>query len=240
MQKNKKVVIRDDADAHMRWLRNWLDEARNIPFEEMSDFFTARIGEYEQKMSFWDEAYTLLPSFLPATVVDILDLGCGTGLELDTLLRERPDLRVTGVDICGAMLEKLKEKHPDVRIIQADYFECDFGESRFDGVISFESLHHFKPAKKLELFEKIYHALRPGGIFINTDYIACSDEEENLLMEFYDQKRAREGIPDNIFVHFDIPLTAEHETELLYKVGFKSAELVSSIKGASTIVAVKK
>lgn len=34
------------------------------------------------------------------------------------------------------------------------------------------------------------------------------------------RKRREENIPDDTFVHFDIPLTKEHEAELLKKVGF--------------------
>ena len=46
------------------------------------------------------------------------------------------------------------------------------------------------------------------------------DEEENLLRETWSRKRREENIPDDAFVHFDIPLTKEHEAELLKKVGF--------------------
>ena len=56
-------------------------------------------------------------------------------------------------------------------------------------------------------------------MFVNGDYFACCDEEENLLRETWIRKRREENIPDDTFVHFDIPLTKEHEAELLKKVG---------------------
>lgn len=61
---------------------------------------------------------------------------------------------------------------------------------------------------------------RPGGMFVNGDYFACCDEEENLLRETWSRKRRKESIPDDAFVHFDIPLTKEHEAALLKEVGF--------------------
>lgn len=75
----------------------------------------------------------------------------------------------------------------------------------FDAVISFESLHHFLPEKKRRLFKRIYDCLTPGGMFVNGDYFACCDEEENLLRETWSRKRRKESIPDDAFVHFDIP-----------------------------------
>ena len=39
----------------------------------------------------------------------VLDLGCGTGLELDEIFRYFPDLAVTGIDLTREMLQQLKK-----------------------------------------------------------------------------------------------------------------------------------
>ena len=41
------------------------------------------------------------------------------------MLAERPDLRVTGIDLTQAMLDELKKKHPEanLRLICGDYFQ---------------------------------------------------------------------------------------------------------------------
>jgi tRNA (cmo5U34)-methyltransferase len=233
------IVIRDDINKYMNDLRRWLSTVRDIPLEPMSEFFTKRIDIYEQKMSEWNRAYKYLPSLIPDRAKRILDLGCGTGLELDSILAVKHGLCVTGIDLCETMLSRLSVKHPEVKLICADYFEYDFGENKFDAAISFESLHHFKPAKKLGLFKKVFSALVPGGVFINVDYIASCDEEEKLLMDFCNAKRLEQGIPDGVYTSFDTPLTAEHECGLLRSAGFVSADLVESIDGASFIVAKK-
>ena len=119
------------------------------------------------------------------------------------------------------MLDALMKKHgdKDLTLLCGSYFAVPF-PGTFDAVISFESLHHFLPEKKRRLFKRIYDCLTPGGMFVNGDYFACCDEEENLLRETWSRKRRKESIPDDAFVHFDIPLTKEHEVELLKKVGF--------------------
>ena len=52
-------------------------------------------------------------------------------------------------------------------------------------------------------------------------------------MDVCAQKRAREGIPEGLFVHFDTPLTLEHETELLERAGFQAVEALACFDGAT-------
>lgn len=228
-----EIIIRENIPEHISALRAWLENQENVPLEEMGDFFTARISDYEQHMALWREGYEKMAKLLPASAARILDLGCGTGLELDEILRLRPDVEVTGIDLCPAMLQKLRAKHPGVRTICGDYFQEDLGEEQYDCVITFESLHHFLPEKKQRLFEHIHRALKPGGVFLEVDYLAACQEEEDMLMAFAQKKRQEQGIPEDVFVHFDTPLTAEHEMKLLRAAGFPTVNWLCAVEGAS-------
>lgn len=178
---------------------------------------------------------------LPSNCQKILDLGCGTGLELDKIWGKNPNMEVTGVDLCQSMLDKLLKKYSDKRltVVCQDYFKYDFGYEKWDAVISFESLHHFLPERKKELYRNAYNGLKRGGVFLLGDYIACCDEEEELLCSAYLKRRNQFAIPDNCFVHFDIPLTLEHERELLQNVGFVLEKVLDNPDGATIIVAGK-
>ena len=55
----------------------------------------------------------------------------------------------------------------------------------------------------------------------------------------YLKRRKQFAIPDNQFVHFDIPLTLEHEMELLQNVGFVLEKVLDNPDGATIIVAGK-
>lgn len=227
--------------TYMQDLKKWLQDTANDPLEEMSDFFTKRLEGYEEHMSTWEKSYQMLAETLPPECRNILDLGCGTGLELDKIWQKNPNIAVTGVDLCQSMLDKLREKHFDkpLTIVCKDYFQYGFDRGKWDAVISFESLHHFLPERKGSLYQKIYDGLKTGGIFILGDYIACCGEEEELLRGVYLEKRKRFQMPEHCFVHFDIPLTLEHESQLLKNAGFKIEKISENPYGATIITARK-
>ena len=47
------------------------------------------------------------------------------------------------------------------------------------------------------------------------DYTACCEEEEGLLRDVCFERRKKWNVPAERYVHFDIPLTLEHEMGLL-------------------------
>ncbi len=228
-------------EKYLQDLKQWLHDTSDSPLEEMSDFFSKRLDGYEEHMAVWEKSYKLFAGLLPSKCREILDLGCGTGLELDHIWQKDPEIEVTGVDLCQSMLDKLLEKHSDKHLITVcqDYFRYDLGYGKWDAIISFESLHHFLPERKGELYRKIYNGLKKGGEFILGDYIACCDEEEELLRNVYLKKRKQSLIPDNHFVHFDIPLTLEHESKLLQDAGFIIAKVLDNPDGVTIITAGK-
>ncbi len=64
-----------------------------MTMEAMRDFFAARVREYDahmlQNVEGMAAAYEKAAACLPADTENLLDLGCGTGLELDLQRRVR-------------------------------------------------------------------------------------------------------------------------------------------------------
>lgn len=108
-----EIKIRSDEKLYMDELKAWLLKEKDTPLEEMSSFFERRLGGYEEHMSEWKDAYGKMAQMIPADAHKILDLGCGTGLELDEIFKLYPSVSVTGIDLCSAMLDRLREKHGD-------------------------------------------------------------------------------------------------------------------------------
>ena len=109
--------------------------------EKMSDFFTTRVAGYDQHMlnnvAGCKEGYIKMAELLPKATANLLDLGCGTGLELDEIFKTHPHIKVAGIDLTEAMLDVLKKKHPDkdLTLIHTSYFDYDFGIEKYEAVI---------------------------------------------------------------------------------------------------------
>lgn len=209
-------------------LRRWLAATRDEPLESMSGFFDARLKGYERHMAPWEGQYQWMARELPADTRRLLDLGCGTGLELDWIFQRLPGLEVTGVDLAGGMLAALRRKYPDkaLTLVQADYLAWEPEHAFFDAVVAFETLHHMDAKKKAMLFGKVHRWLRPGGVFLECDYIASTPEMEAMAFAENARRRARDGVAKDALIHFDTPLTLEHELEALRAGGFASVEVL--------------
>ena len=217
-----------------------------MTLERMSEFFDSRIEGYEEHMLDCIEGarefYPFTASLLPTkTGARVLDLGCGTGLELDEFFALNPSARVTGIDLAPRMLASLREKFPDkeLELIEGSYFELELGDGVFDAAVSVESLHHFTKREKTSLYSRLHRALLDGGYFILTDYFAETDALERSLREDYLHLRSEQGIADGEFYHYDTPLTVAHETEALLEAGFSSVEILGSWSATYTLKAIK-
>ncbi|QTE73206.1 class I SAM-dependent methyltransferase [Clostridiales bacterium FE2010] len=202
------------------------------PLEKMDDFFAVRVDGYdEHMMSNVERAsdfYVYTASLLPkAAGSKVLDLGCGTGLELEEYFGFNPQAKVTGIDLSEAMLNALKDKFPekDLTLVQASYFDVPLGENVYDAAVSVESLHHFKDEMKESLYRKLRTALKTGGTFVLTDCFAESDELEKEYFETLARLKKEQGLSEDEFYHFDTPLTVEHEMDVLRRAGFRDVRI---------------
>lgn len=212
--------------------------------EKMSEFFENRLDGYDEHMltniESADEFYPFTAKQLPtAENCHILDLGCGTGLELEYYFKLNPLAKVTGIDLSHGMLMTLKKKFADkdIDLICGSYFDVPLGEKEFDGAVSVESLHHFTKNEKVSLYAKLHKALKDDGYFILTDYFSLSDEEELMHRNNLLALKAEQGIKDNEFYHYDTPLTVKHETEALLEAGFSSVEVLNNWGATYTLKA---
>ena len=214
--------------------------------EKMNEFFNKRLDGYDEHMMTTIESsdvfYPFTADCLPKTDgAKILDLGCGTGLELEYYFRLNPSARVTGIDLTESMLNALKNKFPekDLTLICGSYFDVPFDENTFDAAVSVESLHHFTKDEKIPLYTKLCKSLKDNGYFILIDYFALADEDERAFRNELLRLKKEQGIDDDEFYHYDTPLTVEHETEALLEAGFSSVEVLNNWGATFTIKANK-
>lgn len=214
--------------------------------EKMDDFFNNRIDSYEEHqlnmIASAKEFYPFTAKHLPMDKnVSILDLGCGTGLELGYYFELNPTARITGIDMAEALLRALKKKYVDKKltILQGSYFDIPFGKNCYDAVVSVESLHHFTQKEKIPLYTKIFQSLLSNGYFLLTDYFALSDDQEAFFRQELLRLKLEQGIRDNKLYHYDTPLTVEHEIQALQMAGFSKIDILGQWGATHTIKAQK-
>jgi tRNA (cmo5U34)-methyltransferase len=206
--------------------------------EEMAAFFDLRAAGYDDHMranifseSEFAQFYQAvsMPVEKTSEALNILDLGCGTGLEIAPLLQRAPNALITGVDLSGEMLERLQKRYSanrkQITLVQDSYLTMPIAPHAYDYIISAMTIHHLLPATKRNLYRKIHAALKPGGKYIEGDSVTGTEMEVQFLAEYHEQL---EGMPQRQdgHYHIDLPLSIDTQRTLLLEAGFHHFELI--------------
>ena len=101
-------------------------------------------------------------SFAPRT---LLHPGCGAGGHDDVFKRH---FAVTGVDISPGMLDRARQRHPDIEYIEGDMRTMRLGRE-FDAVAIPDSIDYMASLPELRMaIETAAAHLKPGGILLVT------------------------------------------------------------------------
>ena len=93
----------------------------------------------------------------------ILEIGCGDGRDAKEIVLRAS--AYTGFDISEELI-KLARKHvPNGDFKVADATTYNYPENKFDVVFAFASLLHLNKNEVKVVLDKVYKALKPGGIF---------------------------------------------------------------------------
>lgn len=223
-------------------------EIYNRP-EEMASFFNERANGYDEHMrgtvESFDKYYACISKPIESTenVIEILDLGCGTGLEIEGILKKAPNARITCIDMSDGMLNLLKEKYKkhmnNINIIKGSYVDLPYGENKYDYVVSVMTMHHWKYDEKKYIYKKIEDALKSGGKYIEGDYYVSLEEEKQLLDECNEEKR-KHRLSEKSFYHLDIPFAIETQKRLFDEVGLNKFQTIWNIQGQMICVVEKE
>lgn len=137
-----------------------------------------RVGEF---VAAW-------PPPAESSSLEVLEIGCGTGVTTLNLLRHRPDLRLVGIDNSSDMLAQarvnlasaLQRGNLRLREIDALSHLRESPAGSFDLVASGYALHNFLDDYRTQVLEEIFRVLKPGGAFVNGDRYALDDAAEHL------------------------------------------------------------
>jgi len=95
----------------------------------------------------------------------ILDVGCGTGILLPSLLRICPSAAcIVELDFAEAMLRENTRKGVDPRVLRicSDARQLPFRDGSFDVILCFGVLPHFEDSEAT--LRELFRVLQPGGL----------------------------------------------------------------------------
>ena len=119
----------------------------------------------------------------------VIDIGCGVG-GIDVLLvREHGAGSVTGVDIEQPVLDRSLARAKSEGLADKLSYQLvapgplPIEPASFDVVFSKDAMIHIPD--KDSLFEDVYRILKPGGIFVASDWLRIDDNPPSADMEYY-------------------------------------------------------
>lgn len=133
-----------DVDDQRRFWNTWNAATRELVVDDVA----ARQGEI---VSLWLAEQGRHD-------LEIIEVGCGAGWLSPQLLRFG---RVTATDLADALIERARRRTPEVQFVAGDFRELEFGDERFDVVVSLEVLAHVEDQPAF--VTKLRRLLKPGG-----------------------------------------------------------------------------
>lgn len=216
--------------------------------EEMASFFNKRAEGYDDHMRNNIESYYEFYPHIATPIeesdkqVKFLDLGCGTGLELEYIFKKAPHAFIKGVDMSSDMISTLYDKYSSYRsqidCIVGSYLEVEFGEEIYDYIVSVMTMHHLLYDEKKELYMRIRRALKPGGKYIEGDFVVNEKDEMEYFKE-YVNKMSLSSLDTNKLYHIDIPFTVEKQKILAIDSGFKCFDLIYESENSAVYTMTK-
>ncbi len=219
--------------------------------EQMGRFFDKRVEGYNEHIlsDGGERDYQKLGSFIPKMddTLKILDVGCGTGIELDYIWAQAPNAHITCLDLSRGMLEMLLKNHSGnhakITVIEASYLDWEYPANAFDLVVSSATMHHLWPEEKVAVYRLIKRTLKTNGCYIESDFIVDKTHAEQY-------RRRYEMITSRLHAkakageyHIDIPFTVNTQRQLLLEAGFQTVEVLDEDikpRGSGAILMARK
>lgn len=221
MQKRTDDKWRDDERAK-RYIRD--AQAGGIPLEaEQLDVMMRLVARNRQNVS------------------SFMDIGCGHGVLASVILERYPEACGILIDFNDVMLDAARATLADCGQ-SLQYINSDYGDEaldktfaaqkgKIDVIVSRLSIHHQTDERKREIYGEIFNLLRPGGVFVNIEFVAPASREAKAIFEDYIIDRTYENLlrsgtnkSKDEFAR-DIRERHKHDTEVIASVEAQCAWL---------------
>ena len=127
-----------------------------------------------------------------------LDVGCGTGVTVEFLIRER-SIRALGIDSSSALVSRGKAKKPGLPLFLGDAEALPFADESFEGVLLECALSLVRD--RTRVFLECHRVLKPLGRIIVTDVYAGNPDAVSELRSLSIRSCLGGALDKNQFFH---------------------------------------
>ena len=119
----------------------------------------------------------------------ILDIGCGAGGITVSLINDYGAQKVIGVDVEKDVVKVARDRvsknglKDKIDILLVGKSRLPFNDNSFDLVFSKDSFVHI--SDKERIFNQVFKVLKPGGVFVFSDWLISHDHKPSKEMEYY-------------------------------------------------------
>ena len=137
------ILLQDQRDSWNRWNTMWREQAQGEVSKRQAGVVEGWLGSLGRKD------------------LGLIDIGCGAGWLCERLLHFG---KVTGTDLADEVLERAKDRLPQVCFVAGDFFDLRFEDEQFDVAIALEVLSHV--ADQPAFLRQIARLLKKGGLLM--------------------------------------------------------------------------
>jgi len=96
--------------------------------------------------------------------LEVLDVGCGQGLIHPYFTPETTNLKLTGIDVAGTVIDEAREANPHVHYDVYDGERLPYADKGFDAAYAIAVMHHVPPGNWQSFLAEMRRVVRPGGL----------------------------------------------------------------------------
>lgn len=131
-----------------------------LTFNKHASAYNERFG----KLDLYNDTYDLFSSLIPSRHSSILDVGCGPGNITNYLLRKRPDLKITGVDLAPNMIDLARENNPSAKFEVMDCRDISSLQDQYDAIVCGFTIPYLSKEETHKLIDDCSKLIRNEGI----------------------------------------------------------------------------
>lgn len=206
------------VDRSNTWKTIWDEKGKhvNVPIHQVDGF---DLLNDEQ----WD--YMISQVAKPICIKNgesVFECGCGAGAFLSSLLRQYPDLRVSGIDYSESLLTTAR------RNLSGDFYCGDMTDltfiqdNHFDHAVSFSTFHYLSSEESArKVVREMVRITKNGGVICIGEVSDLAKKEEALAIRkktHKDHKRVSFQNPDHLFLSKDLFRELSDDLRLLINI----------------------